>query len=257
MHIEYKNVSKGTIAFIELIGIEPNNTLTGEIILDFYDTLQEACKHADGIIVHSTNEKFFCNGMDGLLLSKQSQETQLQWISTMTSIYPKLIQIPKPWMVELAGHTMAGGAVLASAADYRIMLNKGGRIGFSEILIGIPLPMSYIIHLENICVPSSIRTIIYGKAYKPLEAQEIGLIDEVVLQEDTQSQKTRLRAASLKYMNGLLRLPQESLLSMRAKYKAKIVHSMQEALKKDLDYLEIFIKSSQFKESVKNIIKKN
>ena len=38
------------------------------------------------------------------------------------------------------GHAVAGGAVLACCADRRIMAREGGRIGVTEMLVGVPFP---------------------------------------------------------------------------------------------------------------------
>ena len=38
------------------------------------------------------------------------------------------------------GHAIAGGCVLACCADRRVMANDGGRIGVTEMLVGVPFP---------------------------------------------------------------------------------------------------------------------
>jgi len=38
------------------------------------------------------------------------------------------------------GHAIAGGCVLACCADRRIMARESGRIGVTEILVGVPFP---------------------------------------------------------------------------------------------------------------------
>ena len=253
MNIQYEQRAKGLIALIELQGLGTSNSLNKPIIIELYNALLEASQNCDGMIVYSQNPKFFCNGMDGQALLEQDEKTRVDWISTITSIYPKLIAIPKPWVSELNGYAMAGGAAIATASDFRIMINKG-RIGFSEVLSGLALPLSYIVYLEQLCTPSSIRFLMQGKAYKPQEALDIGLIDQIV---ENDSPAENLRKASFKYFHSLFNLPKEALLSTRNSYKAKIVASMQDTLKQDLVFIQKFVTSPGFSKSIENIIQRN
>ena len=47
---------------------------------------------------------------------------------------------PKPVVAAVNGHAIAGGCVLACCADKRIAARDGGRIGVTELLVGVPFP---------------------------------------------------------------------------------------------------------------------
>src|SRR5271155_1513252 len=47
---------------------------------------------------------------------------------------------PKPVVAAINGHAIAGGCVLACCADRRIMARASGRIGVTELLVGVPFP---------------------------------------------------------------------------------------------------------------------
>ena len=47
---------------------------------------------------------------------------------------------PKPVVAAINGHAIAGGCVLAGCADRRIAARGGGRIGVTELLVGVPFP---------------------------------------------------------------------------------------------------------------------
>ena len=47
---------------------------------------------------------------------------------------------PKPVVAVINGHAVAGGAILACCADRRIMAHEVGRIGVTEMLVGVPFP---------------------------------------------------------------------------------------------------------------------
>ena len=48
---------------------------------------------------------------------------------------------PKPVIAAINGHAIAGGAVLAACADRRIMARDSGRVGITELLVGVPFPV--------------------------------------------------------------------------------------------------------------------
>jgi enoyl-CoA hydratase/carnithine racemase len=89
------------------------------------------------------------------------------------------------------------------------MLQGSGRIGFSELAVGLPLPLNYIHGIHRIVQPSAVRLLIEGAAYKPEEALSIGLIDGVA--EDAE----KLRALVLKRFDAILRMEKEAFLPTR------------------------------------------
>lgn len=90
-------------------------------------------------------------------------------------------ELTKPMVAAVNGHAIAGGCVLAAAADVRLMAEGAGRIGIPEIKVGVPFPR---VALEVVRYAmgdvASRRLILGAQTYPPAEAQAIGLIDHVV-----------------------------------------------------------------------------
>jgi enoyl-CoA hydratase len=83
------------------------------------------------------------------------------------------------------GHAIAGGCVLACCADRRIMAREAGRIGVTEILVGVPFP-SLALEIVRFAVPPRYvpEFTLSGATYATDEALRRGWIDEVAEPED-------------------------------------------------------------------------
>jgi len=78
------------------------------------------------------------------------------------------------------GHAIAGGCVLACCADTRIMARGSGRIGVTEILVGVPFP-PLAFEIMRFAVPARhlAELMLGGATYETGAALERGLIDDV------------------------------------------------------------------------------
>ncbi|MCB1325911.1 MAG: enoyl-CoA hydratase/isomerase family protein [Spirochaetales bacterium] len=248
---EVQEGKKGRIGFLTIAGIEPNNTLNLELLRGFIQTLYELGKTADGVIVRSAHERFFSNGLDGKTLLESSMTVREETIREMILAYGKLMAFGKPWIVEIAGYAMAGGAVISTAADYRFMLKGGGRIGFSELAVGLPLPVCYAHGMHRIVQPSAVRSLIEGAALKPEEALAIGLIDGVAEDRD------RLRQMCIKRMEQILRLEQDSFLPTRMLYRKAVLRDIERDEAEDVRLASELIRQPVFERALNNIAGKN
>lgn len=92
-----------------------------------------------------------------------------------------LFSFPKPVVAAINGHAIAGGCILACAADHRIAAQQAGRIGLPELLVGVPFPSGALEILRFAAAPQHVQTLLYrGGSFPPEEAALRGLVDEVV-----------------------------------------------------------------------------
>src|SRR6266705_2987708 len=88
---------------------------------------------------------------------------------------------PKPVVAAINGHAIAGGCVLACAADQRLMARGSGRIGVTELLVGLPYPAIALEIMRFTAVPAYFREVIFGGGRYPAEAAATrGLVDVIV-----------------------------------------------------------------------------
>jgi enoyl-CoA hydratase len=88
---------------------------------------------------------------------------------------------PKPVVAAVNGHAIAGGCVLACAADRRLMGRAAGRIGVTELLVGVPFPAVAMEIMRCVTAPQFFEEAIFGgEVYTPPDALARGLVNELV-----------------------------------------------------------------------------
>ncbi len=126
-----------------------------------------------------------------------------RFLPVLHRLYDAVYFHPKPVVAALNGHAIAGGCVLACCADRRIMARGAGRVGVTELLVGVPFP-ALAFEIVRAAVPARhLSEVIYsGATYEPDAASERGFIDEIAepaeLLEDAYAVAQELAALSPK-----------------------------------------------------------
>ena len=63
-----------------------------------------------------------------------------EFLPELSRAFLAVFDHPRPVVAAVNGHALAGGCVLAAACDVRLM--SGGRIGLTELLVGVPFPVA-------------------------------------------------------------------------------------------------------------------
>jgi enoyl-CoA hydratase len=87
----------------------------------------------------------------------------------------------KPVVAAVNGHAIAGGCILTCCCDRRIMASGTGRIGVTELAVGVAFPVSALEILTFALGGERARSAVLGaETFEPDAAVHNGLIDEVV-----------------------------------------------------------------------------
>jgi enoyl-CoA hydratase len=104
-----------------------------------------------------------------------------QFLPVLNKMYDVIFNFPKPLVAAVNGHAIAGGCVLACCADYRMMARGNGKIGVTELLVGLPFPALAFEVMRFVTGPRYFAEVIYtGETYAPDPAAIYGLLHEVV-----------------------------------------------------------------------------
>ncbi len=110
----------------------------------FLDALDEIENKTDAnaLVVRSSHEKIFSNGIDleWLLpyIQRGDKVTPKKFIYTLNKLLRRVLIYPMPTIAAITGHAFAGGAILCCCFDFRFMRSDRGFFCFPEVDLGIP-----------------------------------------------------------------------------------------------------------------------
>ena len=125
--------------------------------------------------------RFFSAGLDLVHLYGLERDAMDAFMAWFDAVMLRVFAFPRPVVAAVAGHAVAGGAVLALACDVRVMGATAGRFGLNEIRLGVPFPASALEIVRHAVPAGSVGEALYeGELFEPRAALARGLITEVV-----------------------------------------------------------------------------
>ena len=198
----------------------PVNALNFELLDALVLAVETApANGAQGILL-SGGAKVFSGGLDvPYLLGCDSEGLKACWLRFFDAARA-LARSPVPVAAAIAGHSPAGGCVLALCCDYRVMADGPFRIGLNETQVGLAVPDA-IQHLLRRIVGAhrAERLIVAGAMIEAGKAFDFGIIDELAPQESVAS-------AALAWLNAITALPKGPQSVSRALARADIIRAL-------------------------------
>lgn len=154
----------------------------GRAFLETMSELVHALRASDASAAVITGDgRFFSAGLALPELVRLEREAMREVITSFERVMESLHALPLPVIAAVDGHAVAGGCVLALQCDRRVMARGRGRIGLSEIALGIGLPPSAIEGLRAAVPSAALAPIaLEGRLLEADDARALGLVDEVV-----------------------------------------------------------------------------
>ena len=139
----------------------------------------EADHEVRGVLLASAHPKLVCPGLDLVSLVEYDRARLQRFMTAFGQMLSALYGLRKPVVAAVSGHAVAGGCILAMAADWRV-LRRGASIGLNEVKVGVPLPLSVSALLRATVPPGSLsRVALLGRNFADDEAIAAGLADEL------------------------------------------------------------------------------
>src|SRR5215211_2720359 len=157
------------------------NALDSELCIDIIARFDELKSSMAQAVVLTGTGKIFSAGVDLKRAVEGGAAYLRDFLPVLSRAFETVFFYPKPVVAAVNGHAIAGGCVLACAADRRLMARAAGRIGVTELLVGVPFPCSAIEIMRCAVAPHSFEnTILSGTTFEPQEAARRGLIEETL-----------------------------------------------------------------------------
>jgi enoyl-CoA hydratase len=104
-----------------------------------------------------------------------------EFLPALTDAFLAVFTLGKPVVAAVNGHAIAGGAILACAADLRLMAEGSGRIGVTELLVGVPFPPTALEIVRFALGETRARAaVVTGRTFEPSDALAAGFADQLV-----------------------------------------------------------------------------
>jgi len=134
-----------------------------------------------GIILTSSNQKFFSIGFDIPELFPLSKEDFKVFYTSYNQLCLDLFTFPKPTIAAITGHAVAAGCIITMCCDYRFIAEGRKLMGVNEIKIGVPIPYPASCIMQALLGFRTNRDLNdFGEYYPAEELLKMGLVDRVL-----------------------------------------------------------------------------
>jgi len=169
------------------------NALDLEMCRGLREAIREASAGEAGAIVVTGRGSVFSAGVDLKRLLREPPSYVLEFFPALCDLFEEAFFCPRPLIAALNGHAIAGGCVLACAADYRVVGRGDVRLGVPELLVGVPFPHIALEILRSCLEPGRFRSLLFrGFLVDPDTAAADGIVDEVVEPATVQGEAMRV-----------------------------------------------------------------
>lgn len=162
------------------------------------DTVEATPGNA-ALLILSSDEKFWCNGIDLAFIQANGGMPYLleEFVPRFDALLRRLALFPLPTLACISGHAYGGGALLAAACDFRTMRVDRGRLCFPEITLKLALSPVMVAVARLLPNPQKVwEMVLTGQALGGEEAARVGLV-EAALPLETLQADAEARAAVL------------------------------------------------------------
>ncbi len=225
----------------------PANAFAPDLVSRLRAVLRESAG-AKALVLTSGNPKFFSAGWDLPLISALDRTAMKDYLEGYCDLVREIFLTPAPFVAALPGHAIAGGLIVAAAADERYAAQGPARFGLSEVALGVPLPACCLELFRYVIGARPMERLAASAENMPSEsALAIGLLDRVVPAAD-------LLDSALERVRHLARGSASAYAEVKRRARAEAVARFDAARQDDL-FLDFWF-SADARERIAALIEK-
>ncbi len=188
----------GPLAIVTLNRPEKRNAISTPMMEEIVAVLDELERDDSRVVILTGAGKAFCSGMDLEALQAiagQSPEQNLEDSRRMAKMFRRIWSFRKPIIAAVNGPAIAGGCGIATLCDFTLAVPEA-KFGYTEVRIGFIPAIVSVFLVRQIGEKRARDLLLTGRILDAKEAQEMGLITEVVF-ADRLMRAARVLAAAL------------------------------------------------------------
>jgi enoyl-CoA hydratase/carnithine racemase len=183
------------VHILSLTNHDKENQFNQDVMDEYLAAFDAVEKHQGNtsLLIRCDHPKTFSTGIDLAWLMAQSDSDRAKFVKSLETVTYRLALLNAPTVVAINGNTYAGGAILASAADFRLMREDRGRFCYPEVDIKIPFTPV----LNDICdlLPNKHvlkYMMLTGRPYTGVECEKWNIVDSIHPENELQGKAMEL-----------------------------------------------------------------
>ncbi len=155
------------------------NAFDTELSRAISSAVAEFERSTDTALVITGQSTIFSAGVDLVRVVDEGAAYVGEFLPALSASLRDVFVCAKPVVAAVNGHAIAGGCILAAAADRRVMARGSGRIGIPELRVGVPFP-TVPLEIMRFAAARHLTTLAYGGAtFSPDEALAHAIVDGI------------------------------------------------------------------------------
>jgi enoyl-CoA hydratase/carnithine racemase len=226
------NIEKN-IGVITLNRPNKNNTFNTELARELNQSLYDFEQDPEvRVIVIKANGRNFSTGIDLNEFHGKSYSEYLKWVELMEQMSITIFDMKKPVISEVKGYAVANGIGLVASSDI-VIASENAKFGATAVNVGLfcigpAVPLSRVVGKKK-----AYELVTTGRIIEANEAKEIGLINNVVAEDDLSTEVMKMATElanksplavqiGKEAFNATLDLPYKKALQMSHSYFAHL-----------------------------------
>ncbi len=161
------------------------NAVDTDLFEDLNQTLDEVEASSTGALVLTGTGSMFSAGVNLFKVVDGGAEYLKTFLPLLSSSVRRLFGFHRPVVAAVNGHAIAGGCILAAACDRRVMNQEKGKIGVTELMVGVPFPVDALEILRFQLPDRIVQDLVYsGRPLGAAAALEVGLVEEIAAADE-------------------------------------------------------------------------